>query len=504
MPNNYYDDYDEDSSSGGRDSLFLWTVFILLLVGLAFACWLGSFYIFGHPEQPKPYRILKKLGKLEPPRRFEVTAAPQGEFLSATKLFEKYSKLSRLELEQENARLLRNYVTNYRETNKLVPYIKGRFTILDTYKLTAANLFNSGVVAVAMSTDFPQVLIEHVYTAARENEASLEGMLSTGLEMSIERTLDLSAVIHVERVYDGRILLTVVPLLYGTYALKQGTGTFGLEPPAELNLPAGIPITTTQALQEGFKKYTAYRRQNPSSASEAPGPFASATPNPELVRLDAVPEGTKPPLTGPLPEMPVATPLPMTAKPKRSGATPPAVAALSPAATRPVATPLPVATPIPTAPAVPVASATPKTSPQGVPLTPFLASNPSPGLPSSSGTGWRTYPSGKVPPGRSVTPGEAATLSDQGALGERIYLRGQFLVTAAGDNRAVLRPQGAPESKRSTLSATRVIVEYPSGALPPAEGSSVERDEARPFEIRDIRKGADGQINVYVREITTP
>jgi hypothetical protein len=83
-------------------------------------------------------------------------------------------------------------------------------------------------------------------------------------------------------------------------------------------------------------------------------------------------------------------------------------------------------------------------------------------------------------------------------------LRGQFLVTAAGDNRAVLRPQAAPENKRSLLSATRIIVEYPGGALPPAEGSSVERDETRPFEIRDIRKGADGQINVYVREITTP
>jgi hypothetical protein len=99
---------------------------------------------------------------------------------------------------------------------------------------------------------------------------------------------------------------------------------------------------------------------------------------------------------------------------------------------------------------------------------------------------------------------EAASLPDQGVAGDRIYLRGQFLVTAAGDNRAVLRPQAGPESKRSLIAATRVIVEYPNGALPPAEGSSVERDEARPFEIRDVRKGADGQINVYVREITAP
>ncbi len=504
MPNNYYDDYDEDPSSGGRDNLFLWTVFILLLVGFAFACWLGSFYIFGHPEQPRPYRILKKLGKLEPPRRFEVTAAPQGEFLSAAKLFEKYSKLTRLELEQENARLLRNYITNYRETNKLVPYIKGRFTILDTYRLTSADLFNSGVVAVAMASDFPQVLIEHVYTSARENEESLKGLLYTGLEMSIQRTLDLSAVLHVERIYDGRILLTVVPLLYGTYALKQGTGTFGLEPPAELNLPAGIPITKTQAVQEGFKKYTTYRRQNPSSSAEASGPFAQAPQNPELVRLDAVPEGIKPPLNGPLPEMPVATPIPMAGKPKQGAATAPAVAALTPPAKRPVATPIPVATPVPMAAALPIASPVPKTSPQGVPLTPFLASNPAPGLAASSGSEWRTYPPGKIPQGRSVTPSEVADLMSQPAIGDRVYLRGQFLVKAASGNRAVLHPKADSGAKRSPNPVSRVIVEYPIGALPPAEGSSVERDDARPFEIRDIRKGADGQINVYVREITTP
>ena len=38
----YDDDYDEPAPKK-RDNLFVWTVFILLLIGLAFACWLGSF-----------------------------------------------------------------------------------------------------------------------------------------------------------------------------------------------------------------------------------------------------------------------------------------------------------------------------------------------------------------------------------------------------------------------------------------------------------------------------
>ena len=63
-------DYDEDDEAPGkRDHLFVWTVFILLLIGLAFACWLGSFYIFGHPEQARNYRILQKVKKIEPPKQ---------------------------------------------------------------------------------------------------------------------------------------------------------------------------------------------------------------------------------------------------------------------------------------------------------------------------------------------------------------------------------------------------------------------------------------------------
>ena len=78
MPDDFYGyDADEDEPKE-RDNLFLWTVFILLLIGLAFACWLGSFYIFGHPEKPGPYRFLQKFKKIEAPVRFEVTKAPQG------------------------------------------------------------------------------------------------------------------------------------------------------------------------------------------------------------------------------------------------------------------------------------------------------------------------------------------------------------------------------------------------------------------------------------------
>ena len=144
----------------------------------------------------------------------------------------------------------------------------------------------------------------------------------------------------------------------------------------------------------------------------------------------------------------------------------------------------------------------------GVQLTPFLQSAPAPVI-ENNGASWRTYAPGQMPRGRVIEPSDAAPLADSGLGGERLYLRGNFVVTASEENRAVLRPQGGVLSGLTNLikpgaGATRVIVEYPAGLQPPVEGSTFARDESRPFMITDVRRGADGQINLYVREITTP
>jgi len=87
-----YDPYQEEpyTRRPQRTNYFAWTVAILLLTGFALAAWLGSFYIFNQPERPDSYRILQKLHKIEPPKRFELTAAPAGEFLNASQLYERY------------------------------------------------------------------------------------------------------------------------------------------------------------------------------------------------------------------------------------------------------------------------------------------------------------------------------------------------------------------------------------------------------------------------------
>ena len=52
--------------------------------------------------------------------------------------------------------------------------------------------------------------------------------------------------------------------------------------------------------------------------------------------------------------------------------------------------------------------------------------------------------------------------------------------------------------------STRIIVEFPRGYTPPPQGAVVNRDEMRPYEITEVRKQEDGQLNVFVREIMQP
>ncbi len=449
-----------------KDSLFGWTVFILLLIGAAFAAWLGSYRIFGHPEDPKSYALLRKLDKIDPPRQFQVTSAPAGEFLSPEKLYDRYALFTALELKRENENLLRSFLRNFQESKKLVPYVIGRFNIVESLPLSEKTLFPSGYVALAVPEDYPRVVLEHVYPTGPQSANVLKDMLAPGLDLRFQRSVDLSAVIHIERLQDGRMMFTAVPILYGSYALKQGQGSFSLEPPTELNLAAGVPLITPAETDAALRKYVARKAQsrvNIARADDSIVPEATATPapGPEFVRLDP-------------------TPTPAPAEPST---TPVAVAQATPAAT-PVliasaATPAPATTPV---------------NAGGVELEPFLVSRQRPDQPGASGGSWPVYNPGSAPQGQLVRLNALEQVADRGVEG-RTYLGGEFVVTASGGNRAVLRSV-------DNAGAARVMVSFPSGSTPPREGTRIARDSARPLQIMDVRKGQDGVLTAYVREIT--
>ncbi len=519
-----------------RINYFAWTVAILLLTGLAFAAWLGSFYIFDQPERPESYRILQRLHKIEPPKRFELTAAPTGEFLNAKQLYDRYVAMGAAELVKANAQLARNYIRNYTQVPGLVPYVTGRFIMMEARELGPNDVFTSGMVALTNAVDHAELLMEHVYPADSDVAPLMKQTLNVGLEIKLERTHDLSAVIHAERLTDGRIMITAIPLLYGTYTITRGPGTFTLEPPLNLNLAAGWPLFKEQMRTRAELHYVNYRRQAAGPQGQVPiiGLPPSGTPPPaqnELVRIEPATAVEAPPIAQVPPrnaKLAITTPLPrrgkltkkqkltspLPAAPPASTATQPAVAQKSsPTIPSPIAVAPPSAPPVPTAlPAVSAAPAVALLSPapnatEGpvLPAQPVPADSSGAALASTAGGGtWKTFPAGKMPLGRLIGPGDLRDIAERGLAGERIYLRGQFVVNFADANRAVLRPRTKLTEtvlRFGAGSPTRIIVEFPAGYTPPRQGSVVNRDEARPLEITEVRKQEDGQLNVFAREI---
>lgn len=488
-----------------RTNYFVWTVAILLLTAFAFAAWLGSVYIFEQPERPESYRILKKLKRIDPPRRFELTAAPAGEFLDPKKLKDRYGPMGIAELGKTNSELTRNYIRNYQQVHGLVPYVVGRFRIIDVRQLGPADIFTSGMVVLASAIDNGELLIEHIYPADEQDLPKMRDTLLPGLEITLTRAHDISAVIHVTRTSDGRILITTMPLLYGTYTVTRGTGTFTLEPPLDLNLGAGWPLVKPEEFKAAESRYAEAKQEN-SSSIPIPGMTPSATPaaQNQLVRVEqAVPVNTPQVVAA-------ATPAPVPAATKGSkkqkGAknqkpTPEPVIAKIPAPAKPPAQI--TSSGVALQPAQTASAAPPTEVPKAIPVAPAPANGGA--LASTAGGGsWKTFAPGKMPIGRLIATGDLGQIADRGLAGERIYLKGQFVVNFSDANKAVLRPRSRlPDSvvRIAGGGSTRVIVEYPAGYNPPPPGSTMNRDEARPLEITEVRKQEDGQLNVFAREI---
>ena len=479
----WFKDPDSDPSKPARkdeNGLFGWTILILVFIGIAIACWIGSFYVFGHPEKPFSHEVLTKLKKIEPPKRFELTQAPRGEFLRAQQIMERFGKMKPRQLERTNETLIRNYIRNYKPADGLVPYVLGTFNILDSFELTGSDYFPSGVAALAVSKDDPRLLIEQIFSSDKLVIPTLHRTLLTGLDIDLKRENELAAIIHIERLKDGRLKLTTVSIMYPSYESVASDGTFTLEPPTVLNVRAGLPVVDPARQNEADAKYEHFRKKARLTATkkQEPQPEDATAEQTRLMRVE------KP--------VPVDTPVPTPS------ATPTLLASALP-------TPPPVATPSPTPSPTPAPSSTPSPSPSATP-TPSPSPSPTPEAPkaiaAAGSKNWPLYEPGRMPRGRLVAPGDLSEIAKKGTSGERIYLQGSFNVTAAGGDRAVMRaPQRGFGSRTDNI---RIIVQYPNGMTAPADGSAVSRDARRPFQVMEVKEIPGGQINVYVREVTKP
>jgi hypothetical protein len=500
--------FDEQITRRSGASFFWWSVLLLLLTGACFASWLGSFYVISHPEVPKCYKLLKRLKRVEAPKRFAVTDAPKGEFLAPAKLLERFGKMGPAELERENSDLLRAFIMNYREAKRHTIYVTGKFDVVEAYPLGPKDFFPTGVAVIAQAIEFPQLVLEQLFTAPAKTVPAIKAAFPIGIDVTLHRSRDLFALLHVERLADGRMQFTAIPLPYGGWRSKARELEFTLRSPEELekadpkftmNIDAGLPVVRGERLAKGLTAYASFRQKSLASTTDDQRALAS----PELerfeVRVPAVAEAGAGTIVEPIPAAP-PKPLPTVApggkSPAPAGPTPrpqPTPAPSVPLAPRPIVKNTPRPTPAPVVPA-PLIGATPAIAPP--PAT------PTPALPVANA---RSTPAPKAAERRILTPAQASALVDQFKPAEPAVLTGDFVVTGVLGQRVALRTReslrdpGADPTQPGTTAAL-IVVDFPPGVPPPAKDSAFSRDGERGFQVRDVIRGRNGQITIVAAE----
>ena len=231
--------FDHKKVSGSGSSFFLWTILIMLLIAMNAGVWTFSMFVFSYPERPFNYRLLTKLEKLDAIKRFPALGVPKGKFHSPQKLYEAFYVHNPAHLDAVNARLLRDYVKNYKEADSLI-YVRGTFRIYQVRELTENDLFTSGVVLRAIYQEYPQVIVELVLPA---NDLPAEHFkIGDDIAIDVEGSSSFATLLHVEKLRDYKICFTMLPLVYGSYPITEGD-KLSLAPPSVLNMDALLPIT---------------------------------------------------------------------------------------------------------------------------------------------------------------------------------------------------------------------------------------------------------------------
>ena len=232
-----------------QPAYYWWFLANTLALCFAIVSWALCLNIFGNPEVPRNYQILKKLGRLPELRRYTVLDVPNGNSLSASELYGKYFGLEGQKRDRLNALLMRNYMHNFGK-NLLLTYVEGEYQVTDVRKLDKDSFLYPGFAiraqAMVRADDFTEsvgfpVVIEYIFPTEDVDAAN---RFSAADVMEVNKNPNCAAVVHVSRAIaddEPALLLTVIPIAYGPYRVGNAK-SFSIEPPKELNPANGLPV----------------------------------------------------------------------------------------------------------------------------------------------------------------------------------------------------------------------------------------------------------------------
>jgi len=232
-----------------RPAYYWWLLANLLAVCFAIISWAVCLHLFGNPEIPRNYAILKALDRLPELKRYTVLDVPNGTALDPNELYGKYFGVTEEKRKKLNSLLVRNYMRNF-ESNVLLTYVEGDFQISHVRELTTEDFLHPGFVvraqAMVKPDDFTQavgfpVVIEYIFPTDKVGASEL---FDVGDILEVNKNPNCAAVIHVSKIIieeEPGLQMTVVPIAYGPYR-SGDKELFVIEPPQRLNPAAQLPM----------------------------------------------------------------------------------------------------------------------------------------------------------------------------------------------------------------------------------------------------------------------
>jgi len=233
-----------------RPAYFWWLLANALALCFAVVSWAVCLHVFGNPEIPRNYEILRMIGRLPELKRHTVLDVPHGNLLDPRGLYSRFFPLTGGQLERFNSRLMRNYLTNFEQPLALT-YIEGEYQVEQIRELGSGDFITKGFVirarALVQPDDFTKpapfpVVIDYIFPTAET--ATARKFRSEDI-LSIQKSPNCAVILHVGRIVDENddvlVCLTVVPIAYGPYRVGDEL-TFGIEPPDEVDPAAEFPM----------------------------------------------------------------------------------------------------------------------------------------------------------------------------------------------------------------------------------------------------------------------
>ncbi|MEN9974799.1 MAG: hypothetical protein RLZZ282_805 [Verrucomicrobiota bacterium] len=233
----------------GRPAYFWWLLANGLALCFAIISWTLCLDVFGNPEIPRNYEILRKLGRIPQLKHFSVLDVPNGNLLDPKGLYNKFFALTGEPLQRTNSQLVKNYLTNFPQP-KALTFIEGDYQVEQVRVLGKLDFLSDGFAirarALVKPDDFTKpapypVLIEYVFPT-KDTGAARE--FRPGDILSVKKSPNCAAIVHCDKVQEGGdllVCLTVIPIAYGAYRVGD-TLTFAIEPPAQVQPGAGFPV----------------------------------------------------------------------------------------------------------------------------------------------------------------------------------------------------------------------------------------------------------------------